>query len=143
MYYTKCITNHPEGIMNVCIKYHVDLVNSSYPSVTCAELPLASHHSSLVRVGPLHLPRQVFYLCFQLGLLVLKLQRKIYKKKNRIIMQNESLSPTLRKTTMIEDKITIIGSWLKIGCRTGRGGWRVRKKTKITLDIVTTSFYHV
>lgn len=44
----------------------------SHPSVTGAELPLAS---SLVAVGSLDLPRQVFYLCFQLGLLVLKLQR--------------------------------------------------------------------
>lgn len=58
--------------------------DSSYPSVTGAELPLASHHSSLVGVGPLHLPRQVFYLCFQLGLLVLKLQTRRDGKNNYI-----------------------------------------------------------
>lgn len=58
--------------------------DSSYPSVTGAELPLASHHSSLVGVSPLHLPRQVFYLCFQLGLLVLKLQTT-KKQKSQVI----------------------------------------------------------
>lgn len=48
---------------------------SYYPSVAGTELPLASHHSSLVAVGSLHLPRQVLDLCLQLGLLVLKLYR--------------------------------------------------------------------
>lgn len=48
---------------------------SPHPSVAGAELPLASHHSSLVAVGSLHFPWQVLDLCLQLGLLVLKLDR--------------------------------------------------------------------
>lgn len=63
----------------------------SHPSVTGAELPLAS---SLVAVGSLDLPRQVFYLCFQLGLLVLKLHRthggtQTSGQKNHFLTQRE------------------------------------------------------
>lgn len=49
--------------------------SQSHPSVAGAELPLASHHSSLVAVGSLHFPWQVLDLCLQLGLLVLKLDK--------------------------------------------------------------------
>lgn len=61
----------------------------SYPSVTGTELPLASHHSSLVAVGSLHLPRQVLYLSFQLSLLVLKLQKveKKYSDRKKKLQQ--------------------------------------------------------
>lgn len=60
--------------MNACRSHH--------PSVAGAELPLASHHSSLVAVGSLHFPWQVLDLCLQLGLLVLKLY-KIEEMENQ------------------------------------------------------------
>lgn len=89
----------------------------SYPSVTCTKLSLASHHSSLIAVGSLHLPRQVFYLCFQLGLLILKLQRRTDKLQTGHMNHFQ----LLRKTKMIKVTINIIGPRLKINSSGERG----------------------
>lgn len=60
----------------------VNACRSHHPSVAGAELPLASHHSSLVGVGSLHFPWQVLDLCLQLGLLVLKLYKSERMEKS-------------------------------------------------------------